>query len=228
MRLSMNPLDALHLQLGLEGKVVIHDNLLRQVEVVPDEEMPLVVIASLSSQELVVYYDEALPPEIRDGLGKQVRSVDFPNINPIITVLHQRYLKLEIGRFKTYTFPERYKDLIFDEVIQFHNADPKVQAFGFDGLAEQIHAVERDGKIVSACVSAKENDRCGEAWVTTDSEYRHQGFGQKVVGAWAGSLLAMNKVPFYSHKIDNLASAQLAKRLGLEPAFEEIVIAQSP
>ena len=221
----MNPLEALHLQLRLEGKEVVRGHLLRQVEVVPDEEMPLVVIASLSSQELVVYYDEALPPELRDGLGKQVRSVDFPNIDPIITVLHQRYLKLEIGRFKTYTFPEHYKDLIFDEVIQFHNADPKVQAFGFDGLAEQIHAVERDGKIVSACVSAKENDRCGEAWVTTDSEYRHQGFARKVVGAWAKSLLAVNKLPFYSHKIDNLASAKLAKRLGLEPVFEEIVIA---
>jgi RimJ/RimL family protein N-acetyltransferase len=223
----MNPLEALHLQLRLEGKEVLNGDLLRQVEVVPDEEMPLVVIASLSSQELVVYYDEALSPELRDGLGKQVRSVDFPNIDPIIAALHQRYLKLEIGRFKTYIFPERYKDLIFDEVTQFHNAAPKVQAFGFDGLAEQVHAVERDGKIVSACVSAKENDRCGEAWVTTDPEYRHQGFARKVVGAWAKSLLAMNKVPFYSHKIDNIASAQLAKRLGLEPVFEEIVIAQS-
>jgi hypothetical protein len=223
----MNPLETLHLQLRLEGKEVVHGNLLRQVEVVPDEEMPLVVIASLSSQELVVYYDEALSPELRDGLGKQVRSADFPNTGPIIATLHQRYLKLEIGHFKTYTFPEPYKGLIFDEVSQFHNADPKVQAFGFDGLAEQIHAVERDGRVVSACVSSRENEFCGEAWVYTDEGHRHQGLAQKVVGAWAGSLMSANKVPFYSHKIDNIASAKLAKRLGLEPVFEEIVIAQS-
>ena len=64
----MNPFDYLHVQLRLEGKEVINDNCLRQVEVVPDEEMPLVVIVYLTSNEMVVYYDEALTLELREML----------------------------------------------------------------------------------------------------------------------------------------------------------------
>ena len=90
-------------------------------------------------------------------------------------------------------------------------------------FAESVYAVERDDKIISACVSTRENDFCGEAWVYTDTSYRHQGYAQKVVGAWATSLISAGKVPFYSHKIQNVASANLAKCLGLKPVFEEIV-----
>lgn len=223
----MNPLDALHLQLRLEGKEVVRGNLLRQAEIVPDEEMPLMVIALLSSKELAVYYDEVLSSKLCKELGKQVRSLEFPNVASLVDTLRSQAPDLEVGHFKTYTFPERYKDLIFDEVAQLHKTDPKVQAFGFDGFAEEVYAIERDGKIVSACVSTRENEFCGEAWVYTGEGHRHQGLAQKVVGAWAGSLMSANKVPFYSHKIDNLASAQLAKRLELEPVFEEIVIARS-
>ena len=53
----MKPLDYLRLQLRLEGKEIIGDNLLRQVEVVPDEEMPLFLIAQLADEYLVAYFD---------------------------------------------------------------------------------------------------------------------------------------------------------------------------
>jgi predicted GNAT family acetyltransferase len=59
--------------------------------------------------------------------------------------------------------------------------------------------------------------------VVPDEEYRHQGFAQRVVSAWAMRLISVGKVPFYSHKIQNIASTNLAKRLGLQPVFEEIV-----
>jgi predicted GNAT family acetyltransferase len=63
--------------------------------------------------------------------------------------------------------------------------------------------------------------------VYTNPEYRKQGFAQKVVNTWAGSLIDAGKVPFYSHKIENAASANLARKLGLRPVFEEISIAQT-
>lgn len=216
----------LHMQLRLEGKSVIDGKLLRQVEAVPDEEMPFMVVASLPTRELVAYYDQALPGELRDELDKHLRTGDFPNISPLVDILRAQDPNLEIGYFKTFTFPERYIDTIFDEVLTLHKTDPKVGAFGFDGFAEQVHAIERDGRVVSACVSARENESCGEAWVYTDESHRHQGFARKVVGAWAKSLLEADKVPFYSHKVENLASAELAKRLGLVPAFEEIIISR--
>jgi len=39
-------------------------------------------------------------------------------------------------------------------------------------------------------------------------------------------LMNAGKVPFYSHKVENVASASLARKLGLQPVFEEISIAQ--
>jgi len=220
----MNPVDYLNIQLRLEGKEVIHGNLLRQVEIVPDEEMPLAAVASLSTNELALYYNETLPSELCDELDRQIPDLIFPDLDPIINVLESHKFKLDIGHYKTYVFPEHYKDAKADEVKLYPKNDPKIQAFDFGGFSEQVHAIERDGKIVSACVSAKENDRCGEAWVLTDENYRHQGLAQKVVSIWARDLMLAGKVPLYSHKITNIGSAKLARHLGLEPVFEEITI----
>jgi predicted GNAT family acetyltransferase len=104
--------------------------------------------------------------------------------------------------------------------------DARVKAFGFDGFAEQVYAVEQNGGLASACVSTRENHACGEAWVYSAPEYRRQGFAQRAVRAWARSLLEAGKVPFYSHSIKNEASASLARKLGLLPLFEEIAITQ--
>lgn len=220
----MNPLEYLHLQLRLEGKEVITGNLLRQVEIVPDEEMPLMAIALLLSNELVAYYEEAIDHELRKQLDDQVLGLVFPEVKSIIDKLKSRNIEVEFGHYKTYAFPKRYEDSEADEVKRYSKVDPKIQTFGFGSFTEQVHAIERDGKIVSACVSVKENDRCGEAWVLTDKNYRQQGLAQKVVSMWARDLMKIGKIPLYSHKITNTGSAKLAKRLGLEPVFEEITV----
>jgi hypothetical protein len=223
----MNPLDYLRLQLRLEGKEIIKDNLLRQVEVVPDEEMPLMLIARLADSNFVAYFNETLQPELRTALTKQVSNSAFPNIDHLSVFPGQRNIPIEVEHYKTYIFPERYASFKDEAVNCYSKHDPKVQDFGFDGFAESIYAIERSDKIVSACVSARENESCGEAWVYTDPEYRYKGLAQKVVGIWATKLISAGKVPFYSHKIENAASANLAKHLGLQPLFEEIVISYS-
>ena len=219
----MNPLDYLRLQLRLEGKEIVGDNLLRQVEVVPDEEMPLFLIAQLADENLVAYFDEESPTELREALQAQVSNFSCPYIDTLSSFLQSRNISFEVGQYRTYIFPEQYATFKEEAVYRFSKHHPKVQDFGFDGFAEAVYAIERDNKIVSACVSTRENDFCGEAWVYTDPEYRNQGLAQKVVGAWAMSLISAGKVPFYSHKIQNTASANLAKRLSLRPVFEEIV-----
>jgi len=220
----MNPLDYLKLQLKLEGKEIINDNLLRQVEVIPDEEVPLLLIAQLADENLVTYFDEASQAELRDELKKQVPNIIFPNIDSLFTLLRSRELSFEIGHYKTYIFPKTYSTFKDEAVICYSKFDLKIKEFGFDGFAEHVYSIEQDGKIISACVSTHENDFCGEAWVYTDPEYRNQGFAQRIVSAWAGSLISAGKIPFYSHKIQNVASANLAKHLELQSVFEEIVI----
>lgn len=219
----MEPLAYLHLQLGLEGMEIIHDCFVRQVEIVPDEEVPLVLLARLANGALVEYYDEAIAPDLQEQIS--ATSIDFPNVDPILASLKAHNQAVEVGHYKTYIFPAQ--PAMDADVLCLSKHDLRVKAFGFDSFAEQVHAIEKNGVLVSACVSVRENETCGEAWVYTMPEYRKHGFARKAVRAWARSLIEVGKVPFYSHNIKNEASANLARKLGLLPVFEEIVMIQA-
>jgi predicted GNAT family acetyltransferase len=84
--------------------------------------------------------------------------------------------------------------------------------------------VEAGGVILSACVSIRQNTECAEAWLFTAAEHRRKGLAQLVVTAWARDMMKAKLGPFYSHKLENIASVRLANKLGLVPVFEEIVI----
>ncbi|MBC7879132.1 MAG: GNAT family N-acetyltransferase [Anaerolineales bacterium] len=214
----------LHMQLRLEGKYPIGNDLLKQVEIVPDEDMPLMLFAQLSDNQMIAYYDETLLSEIHTELAKRIQGIVFPEIEPLLDVLKAQNILFEIGHYKTYIFPSQFADLSNINVICLHKHAPNVQAFGFDDFSDKIYAIEREGRIRAACVSTRENEFCGEAWVYTDPEFRNRGFAQMVASIWATNLISAGKVPFYSHKMENIASANLANRLGLDPIFEEIVI----
>lgn len=218
----MDSISYLHLQMKLEGKGTSHGCFLRQVEQVPGEDLPLMLIARLSNGELVAYYDEAISSELQTDLAGT--EIEFPKIERLLNVLKSHHIQFEMGHYKTYVFPSQ--PIREPEVLCLPKDDARVKAFGFDGLAEQVYAIERNGNLVSACVSTHENETCGEAWIYTMPEYRRQGLAQKAVRGWAASLLDAGKVPFYSHKIENVASANLARKLGLLPAYEEITITQ--
>jgi hypothetical protein len=220
----MEPLEALHFQLRLEGFEIIHGNRLRQVEVVPDEEMPLSLLAQQADGQVVVYFDESLDQDLYLELMKQVQQIHFPSIEVLIKVIAAQNIPFQVGHYKTNLFPARFGEVMSVDVECRSKNDPQVHEFGFGDFAERVYVIERDGKVVSACVSTREDQRCGEAWVCTDPQYRHRGLAGQVVSAWAKDMLASGKVPFYSHRIDNAASAGLARHLGLLPAFEELVI----
>ena len=218
----MNPLTYLLLQMGLEGKGLVGEQTIRQVQVVPDEELPLMLLAQLADQKLVAYYSESLSSNLQAQLGACISSIEFPEIDPILDILKLHKIQSDTGHYKTYLFPPQ--TATNPEVTCLSKQDPRIQTFGFDGFAEQVYAIERDSRIVSACVSVREDKSCGEAWVYTDPAYRRQGLAKKVASAWAHSLIRIGKVPFYSHKIDNVASASLAGALQLQPVFEELSI----
>lgn len=221
----MDALAYLLLQMELEGKGVIGEHTIRQIKAVPGEEMPLMLLAQLADQKLVTYYDESLSSDLQAQFRGCVSAMKFPDIEPVLNVLALYNLEVETGHYKTYVFPPRIA--AGSEVTCLSKHDPAVQAFGFDGFAEQVYAIERNGKIVSACVSVREDENCGEAWVYTDPAYRRKGLAAKVVNTWAHSLINIGKVPFYSHHIGNVPSARLAAALQLQPAFEEISITQT-
>ncbi len=219
----MNPHEYLRLQLRLEGKEFINGNLLRQVEAVPGEDMPLMILVQFANQEIVTYLDEALQADLRKELTKLTCDVNFPGIDSLLSFLRNQNISFDTGYYKTYLFPTTI-ETGFLEAKCLCKQDVLVRSFGFADFAEDVYVIEYDKKIVSACVSVRENVQCGEAWVYTDPQYRNRGFAQQVVNAWAHHMIKSGKIPFYSHAIYNIASANLAKQLGLQPVFEEVCI----
>ena len=221
----MDPLHYLHLQLRLEGMEIVKERFIRQIEVVSGEEVPLMLTAHLASEVQVSYYEETIKSELQESLASAIGEVRFPNIDPLLCVLKKQNMQVEVGHYKTYVFVSSPVKAV--DVLCLSKDDARVKAFGFDGFTEQVYVIEREGSVVSACVSARENEMCGEAWVFTSPEDRHKGLAQNVVNAWAESLIRAGKVPFYSHKFENQASANLARSLNLQPIFEEIVITRT-
>lgn len=77
-----------------------------------------------------------------------------------------------------------------------------------------VAAVFVEGRLVSVCESARENDIAAEAWVRTLPEFRRKGHARQAVAIWAGAARDSGKVPFYSHSADNTASRALLRSLG--------------
>ncbi len=223
----MNPLEALRLQLRLEGFEVVSGNRLRQVEVVPGEEMPLMILTQLADWPVVPYFDESLDQSLYQELMYQTKLIQFPDIDLLINVLNMQNIPFQVGHYRTHLFPEAFLNFAGIDVECRSKNDSQIQGFGFGDFAEHIYVIQRGREIVSACVSTREDKRCAEAWVYTDPPYRHQGLAQQVVSAWARDVLAAGKVPFYSYKVKNCASAGLAGYLGLLPVFEEMVISHA-
>ena len=220
----MQPLDYLYTQMRLEGKgLTLPDRLTRLSTA--DDDVPLVLVARLANGAIKVFFDELLTAEMQEQLLIHTQALQFPLVEPIRQLLHSFGIRTQLGHFRTYLFPAHLSTTNVS-VQQYPADDPKMRAFDFAGFVTPIFAIEQTGHIVSACVSVRENDQCGEAWVYTAPDYRRQGLARNVVTAWAQSLLDSGKIPFYSHKIDNRSSANLAQRLGLLPIFEELSIAR--
>ena len=89
----------------LEGKVLVNECFMMQVEMVPDEEMPVMLIANLANEEVAAYYHEAISIELQKEFAANLPKIAFPKIDPLLNVLHSHHFDYEVGHYKTYLFP---------------------------------------------------------------------------------------------------------------------------
>jgi hypothetical protein len=221
----MHPLTYLHLQMQLRGASLVGDRLTREANATAVEDLPLIILAQLTTHETVAYYNESLPADLQKKLATGIEGLAFPHIDPLLEILSSHDLHVEAEHSTTYIFPH-IADSIDREILRYSTGDPRMRALELSASSGPVFAVERDSRLASACVSGRENEQCGEAWVYMDPGTLEQGLTEKVVSAWARSLMDARKIPFYSHEAGDELCTGLATRLGLEPVFEEISITQ--
>src|SRR5688572_6213791 len=100
----MDLLRYLHLQLRLEGKEIFNECLIRQVEVVQDEELPLMLIVQFVYGSQAAYYDESMAPDLQKELTACIRDIDYPNIDALLNILSRHSIEFETGHYRTYIF----------------------------------------------------------------------------------------------------------------------------
>jgi hypothetical protein len=217
----MDTLEYLFLQMKLEGKGYNQDGLLSSLGP-GSEDIPLVILAKGNDGQQISFYGSALPRKIQKDIKNH--KITFSDSEQLIGQIRSHNVQIKVGHYKTYIFPDIIEKQNSNEVLRLSRSDTRVKDFGFSGLGNSIYALLREGVIVSACVSTRENNECAESWVFTSLENRRKGFAKKVVLAWAKENIGSRIIPFYSHENDNIPSMELAKKLGLIPVFEEISI----
>ena len=186
--------------------------------------MPLFLFARTSDGQTTSHVSDELPPDVLQLLVKEAGRSGFPETEEMQGHLCSYGANLTAEHYKTYAFPETNVQAKPSGVKCLHRDERVVRDFGFGNLADEVYVIEKNGAILSACVSVRRNAECAEAWVVTQPEHRGMGLGRMVVGAWASALMNASLIPLYSRGIGNLASARLADALELVPVFDEVVI----
>ena len=88
----------------------------------------------------------------------------------------------------------------------------------------ESYSIVIDGRPVARAASSRSDDAAAELWIETHPAHRRRGYATAVAQAWATGVRQAGKIAFYSHHHDNVASASLARRLGLSPLFDIIAI----
>jgi RimJ/RimL family protein N-acetyltransferase len=184
----------------------------------PLDEVPrLIALRHPDGYSTFVRHD--LPVALRD----QIRTVppaeawrDHEQITHILT-------STDVWRGTTYLFPDlspaNHPDAV--RLTEAHRPLIEQYAPGMQ-IDPAVWAIIGEDRILATCESSRENDLGGEAWVQTLPAFRGRGYARQVTAAWARHLQAQGKTPYYSHRRDTLASAGVARSLGLRWLMDDV------
>lgn len=163
----------------------------------------------------VTLFHHDLPVPLRDEINALTPEAVFREPERVQQILGRDAPSDTLWRGKSYIFRRRVTRDQFPDVTRIDHTESSLFADASRIVEQPTFAVVRDGEIISACDSARENKQAGEAWVRTNEEFRRRGYARQTVLAWAYDLQAKNKIPFYSHKLENMESEALAASLGI-------------
>jgi shikimate kinase/GNAT superfamily N-acetyltransferase len=146
------------------------------------------------------YYYANLPAVLHARLEEIPPAYALDEPEQVLASLREVYPRAEVFCAHTYVFsrspdPEAYPDVVY-------------RSKGYEVL---VH-----GQTVSRAWSPDESETAAELAVETHPNYRRQGYARQAASAWAAANLAAGKMPFFSHRLGNQASQELARSMGVE------------
>jgi len=199
----------IQVQLELECIKINADGFLERVPCSNPDDIGLLQVYR-SGNKYFLYFRADVRASVIDRVCSFPPKMIFNDRRCIEEIFAEAFPGTVAKAFHTYLFPHNLsREQAKDVVVIERNG-------------QRVFAVVRDGQVVSSCWSVRENAQAGECYVFTEPEYRCRGYARQTVIAWAHSLQAAGKLPFYSHEEDNMASRAVAKALGLFPCFEVV------
>jgi FR47-like protein len=187
-------LDLIRMSLELENKIDSNGNL------VPLPGMDTTFLAvNQYAQGIAVRYHAQLPDRLRRRLQDLPELVLLEEPARVLAILaeyiHASRFFAGIGcYFERSPAPSEY---------------PRVQ------LAQGAFCILVNDLAVSRAWTQAKSAQAAELALETLPQYRRLGFGRQVAAAWGHQICSEGKAAFYSYRLDNLASAALARSLGV-------------
>ena len=210
----MNAFRLLQIQLELECITFDHNGDLMRLPCPDPEDVPRVHITQ-HAQGISILFRQDVPPSTRQAINALPQDTAFHSSQTIQNILERDAPVRDMWNGASYVVAQRIAPDAFPDVTREDRALRSLFRNAAQIEETMVYAVMRNGHAVSACESARENKNAGEAWVRTEPAYQHNGYAAQTVCAWAYDLQQKNKIPFYSHKRENIASEKLARALGL-------------
>lgn len=210
MAVAITPSELHDLQLALECKGATPDGRLSRIAGGEPDDIELVQLTRYADGTHRLLLREDASPEIADALANLDLGEAFGDPEQIVLALGTRSVSWVRGQ--SYVFPDYLPDFSW---VAVEPPSRPTDAGDEPSARRPMFVAVVDGVRASYCCSSRENDRAAEAWVETLPDYRHRGLARSVVATWASVVRRNGKVAFYSHYDDNLASAGVARSLGL-------------
>jgi RimJ/RimL family protein N-acetyltransferase len=195
-------------QLALECKAFDDAYRLVPVPCADPDPLPTGYAVRYSDGSTELAYAATAPPWIIDQIGRCGTDdlIDQPQalVKQLWTLGHS----VDIGHFHTYRFDD--------------NTAVQPRAITHD--RPEAYSIVIDGHAVAGASSSRSNDSAAELWIETQAAHRRHGYATILAQVWAANVQQSAKIAFYSHLHDNVASAALARKLGVSPLFEVIAV----
>ena len=218
----MNSFRLLQIQLEIECITFDHNGDLMRMPCPDPDDVPRVYAAQFA-QGIQILYRRDVSPQLRAAINALAPDTAFHSPQRLVEIL-QNDAPCKTGWTGTsYVFAQRVPPDAFPDVTRMDRSTSELFRDVSDMAEQMVFTILQNGRIVSACESARENKAAGEAWVRTEPAFQRRGYAAQTTLAWAYDLQQKNKIPFYSHKQENIASEQLARRLGITPWLKNVI-----